>query len=104
MCRAHILTTLFAVFLHVGVQIFFQPSAVSTQLTFLTRLIVLKKIFPLKTNTYTGFVAVFNEMQIASNHRNATAGPGLLLEVTRFANESLPSLEEVKLKLANRNI
>lgn len=32
-----------AVFLNVGAQIFFQPSAVSTELTFLTRLIVLKR-------------------------------------------------------------
>lgn len=37
---ARVLTTLGAVFLNVGVQIFFQPSAVSTELTFLTRLIV----------------------------------------------------------------
>lgn len=39
-CRTHILTTLSVVFLNVGVQIFFQPSTVSTELTFLTRLIV----------------------------------------------------------------
>lgn len=38
--RAHILTTLGVVFLNVGEQIFFQPSTVSTELTFLTRLIV----------------------------------------------------------------
>lgn len=38
--RAHILTTLSVVFLNVGVQIFFQPSTVSTERTFLTRLIV----------------------------------------------------------------
>lgn len=31
---AHILTTLSVVFLNVGAQIFFQPSAVSTELTF----------------------------------------------------------------------
>lgn len=42
-CRAHIPTTLAAVFLNVGAQIFFQPSAVSTERTFLTRLIVLKR-------------------------------------------------------------
>lgn len=59
--RAHVLTTLAAVFLNVGVQIFFQPSAVSTELTFLTRLIVFKKDFPFKDkHIYTGLVAAFN--------------------------------------------
>lgn len=47
MSGAHSPTTLGAVFPNVGGQIFFQPSAVSTELTFLTRLIVFKKDFPL---------------------------------------------------------
>lgn len=51
---AHILTTLSVVFLNVGVQIFLYPSAVSTQLTFLTRFIVFKGFFfPSKANTST---------------------------------------------------
>lgn len=58
---ADVLTTLGAVFLQAGVQIFFQPSAVSTELTFLTRLIVFKKDFPFKDkHIYTGLVAAFN--------------------------------------------
>lgn len=54
-------TTLGAVLPNVGGQIFFQPSTVSTELTFLTRLIVFKKDFPFKDkHIYTGLVAVFN--------------------------------------------
>lgn len=43
--RAHILTTLRLVFLNVSAQIFFQPSTVSTELTFLTRLMGFKRFF-----------------------------------------------------------
>lgn len=54
MYAAHILTTLGVVFLNVSVQIFFYPSAVSTQLTFLTRFIVFKRFFfSSKANTST---------------------------------------------------
>lgn len=49
---AHILTTLSVVFLNVGVQIFLYPSAVSTQLTFLTRFIVFKGFFSLQRQTH----------------------------------------------------
>lgn len=49
----YILTTLGVVFLNVGSQIFLQPSAVSTERTFLTRLIVFKRFSPSKTNIST---------------------------------------------------
>lgn len=43
--RTPILTALSVVFLNVGAQIFFQPSTVSTELTFLTRFTVFKGFF-----------------------------------------------------------
>lgn len=50
-CRAHILTTLRVVSPNVSGQIFFQPSAVSTELTYLTDFIVSKHFFSSKANT-----------------------------------------------------
>lgn len=59
--RPHILTTLTVVLLNVSGQIFFQPSAVSTELTFLTKFVVFKHFFFFKgKHIFSNLVALFN--------------------------------------------
>lgn len=59
--RARIQTALSVVLLNVSGQIFFQPSAVSTQLTFLTKFIVFKHFFFFKgKHIYISLMALFN--------------------------------------------
>lgn len=78
MYGARLLTSISAVFLNLSGQIFSQPSAVSTELTFLTRFIAFKGVFlQRQTHPHQPGGTVQLESDPSGDRRNAESSSGL---------------------------